>query len=121
MSYGPRKGGTSSRQALGAHPLRVHQSALIPQHLIGRVNGNGPSLKLVSQEQFQHLMMHALSGHVDCTSSSPIVQLQVGPMKEEEPGCIIATMDGCKEESCLALPGKKNMCDYFLFVYQGNC
>lgn len=106
MPYDAREGGTSSRQALCTDPWRVYQSALLPQHVIGRVDGNRPSLKLVGQEEFQHLVMHALSGHVDRTSSSPIVQLKVGTMKEEEPGCIIATMEGGEEESCLALPEK---------------
>lgn len=50
--------------------------------------------------------MHALSGHIDRTASSPIVQLEVGAMKEEESGRIITTMDGGEEERCLALRGK---------------
>lgn len=51
-------------------------------------------------------MMHALSGNVDRTSPSPIVQLKVGTIKEEESDRIIATMEGREEESCLPLPEK---------------
>lgn len=60
----------------------------------------------MSQEEFQHLVMHALSGNVDRTSPSPIVQLKVGTIKEEESDRIIATMEGREEESCLPLPEK---------------
>lgn len=48
-------------------------------------------------------MAHALSGHVDGTTSSPVMQLKVGAMKEEQSGRIIATMEGGEEERCLAL------------------
>lgn len=47
--------------------------------------------------------MHALSGHVYRTTSSAIVQLKVGTMKEEKSGCVIAAMDGGEEERRLAL------------------
>lgn len=50
--------------------------------------------------------MHALSGHVYWTTSSAIVQLKVGTMKEEKSGCVIAAMDGGEEERRLALPEK---------------
>lgn len=50
--------------------------------------------------------MHAFSGHVDRMSPSPIAQLKVGAVKEEESDCIIATMEGREEESRLPLPEK---------------
>ena len=58
----------------------------------------------MSQQELQDLVVHALSGHVDRTASSPIAQLQVGTVEEEESGRIIATMDGGEEERRLALP-----------------
>lgn len=60
-------------------------------------------MELVSQEELQHLVVHALSGHVGRASPSPVVQVNVGAVKEEESGCIIATIEGREEESCLAL------------------
>lgn len=106
MRYDPREGGASSRHALRSDPWRVHQRALLPQHVVVRVDRNGPSLNLVSQEEFQDLVMYAFSGHVYWTASSSIVQLKVGTMEEEEPGRIIAPMEGGKEERRLALPEK---------------
>lgn len=103
MAYDPRERGTSSRQALCSHPRRVHHSTLVPQHLVGRVDGNRPSLNLVGQQELQDLMVHALPGHVDGTTPSAVVQLQVGAVKEEEPGCVIAAMDGREEERRLTL------------------
>lgn len=57
----------------------------------------------MSQEELHDLVMHAFSGHVDRTTSSAIVQLEVGAVKEEESGCIIATVNGREEERRLAL------------------
>lgn len=48
--------------------------------------------------------MHALSGHVHWTTSSTIMKVKVGTMKEEESARIIATMEGGEEECCLTLP-----------------
>lgn len=62
----------------------------------------------MSQEELHDLVMHAFSGHVDRTASSAVVQLQVGTVKEEESGCIIATMDGREEERCLTLWEKQS-------------
>lgn len=57
----------------------------------------------MSQEELQDLVTHAIPGHVDRTASSAIGQLEVGTVKEEESGRIIATMEGGEVESCLAL------------------
>lgn len=48
-------------------------------------------------------MTHALSGHVDRTTSSAVMQLKVGTVKEEKSGGIITAMEGGEEKRCLTL------------------
>lgn len=50
--------------------------------------------------------MHALSGHVDGTTSSAVIQLKVGTMEEEKSGGIIAAVEGGEEKRCLTLSEK---------------
>lgn len=103
VSHNPREGCTSSRQALRPHPRRVHQRAFLPHHFSGGVARDGPSLNLVSQEEFQDLVLHGLSGHIDGTAPSAVVQLWVGAVKKEKPGGVVATVEGGEEEGCLSL------------------
>lgn len=79
---------------------------ILPQHVAGRVQGHRPSLHLVSQEEFQDLVMHTLSRHVCGFPPSPIMQLQVCAVKQEESGRVIATIGGRKEERRLTLSEK---------------
>lgn len=50
--------------------------------------------------------MDAFSRHVDRTTSSAVMQLQVGTMKEEKSGGIIATIKGREEKRRLTLEEK---------------
>lgn len=102
----PGEGGASSRESLRPDPRRVHQTVILPQHVAGRVQGHRPSLHLVSQEEFQDLVMHTLSRHVCGFPPSPIMQLQVCAVKQEESGRVIATIGGRKEERRLTLSEK---------------
>lgn len=58
---------------------------------------------MVRQEEFQDLVAHALSGHVDRSTSPPIMQFKVGAVEEEKSGSVIATVEGREEERCFAL------------------
>lgn len=94
MAHYPGEGGASSRQSLRPDPGGVRQTVIIPQEVAGRVERNRPPLHLVSQEEFQHLLMQTLSRHVCGFPPSPIVQLKVGAVEQEESGRVIATVDG---------------------------
>lgn len=101
------EGGAPSGQALRSHPRGVHQSVLLPRHVVDGGDGDGSPLDLVSQQEFQDLVVHGLAGHVDRTATPPVVQLQVGAVKEEEPGRVVAAVEGGEEERRLSLRGKK--------------
>lgn len=58
----------------------------------------------MGQQEFEDLVTHPLSGHVDWPPSPSIMQLEVGPVKEEKSGSVVATVEGGEEECCLALP-----------------
>ena len=92
-----------SRTALATRPTANTSERAPPQHVVGRVHGDGTSLYLVSQQELQDLVTHALSGHVDRLTSPSVVQLQVCAVEEEESGGVIATVEGREEEWRLAL------------------
>lgn len=106
MADHSREGGASSRQALRADPRRVHQGVLLPRHVADRGHGDGSSMHLVSQQELQDLVVHGFSGHVHRTATSPVVKLQVGTLKEEKPGGVVAAVQGREEERRLALRRK---------------
>lgn len=106
MADDARKGGAPSGQALRAHPGGVHQSVLLPRHVVDGGDGDGSSLNLVSQQEFQHLVVHGFPGHVDWSTTPPVVQLQVGAVKEEQPGRVVAAVEGGEEERRLPLREK---------------
>lgn len=60
----------------------------------------------MSQQEFQHLVTHSLSGHVNWPASPPVVQLKIGTMKKKKSGSVIAAMEGREEECCFSLAKK---------------
>lgn len=103
MTDDPREGGTSPWQARRAHPLRVHQRSLLPQHLVGRVDWHRRPLVLMGQQELQQLVVGTLSCHVHGPPAPAIMQLRVGTMEEEEPGGVVGAGHGRKEKRRLTL------------------
>ena len=57
----------------------------------------------MSQQQLQHLVMHALTGHVKGTTPPPVMKVYIGAVEQEQPGGVVAAMEGREEQRSLAL------------------